>query len=138
MSLLRCADAVLMMYSLLGQTDLKSVLKKIACDEAVFGPQLACSYLAVSAYIESPGDWEAVGSNVENKVRKTEGRALRGIAHHDIDSHGANSPRVLRRVCLKLLVWPIPMPGVNRKPRRTRLVSDAREVENRGDECICL
>lgn len=52
------------------QTDLKSVLKKIACDEAVFAPQLACSYLATSAYIQSPGDWEAVGENVKGKVRE--------------------------------------------------------------------
>lgn len=59
----------------LEQTDLKNVLKKIACDEAVFAPQLACSYLATSAYIESPGDWKAVRSNVKEKVR--EGRILR-------------------------------------------------------------
>ncbi|CAN0097618.1 unnamed protein product, partial [Discosporangium mesarthrocarpum] len=32
-------------------TDLVSVLKKIACDEAIFAPQLACSYLAASAFI---------------------------------------------------------------------------------------
>ncbi|CAM9114044.1 unnamed protein product [Ectocarpus fasciculatus] len=53
------------------KTDLKSVLKKIACDEAVFAPQLACSYLATSAYIQSPGDWEAVGENVKGKVFTT-------------------------------------------------------------------
>ncbi|CAN0287769.1 unnamed protein product, partial [Hapterophycus canaliculatus] len=44
------------------------VLKKIACDEAVFAPQLAVSYLAASAYIQSPGDWKAVGENVQSKV----------------------------------------------------------------------
>lgn len=53
------------------KTDLKSVLKKIACDEAIFAPQLACSYLATSAYIQSPGDWNAVSDNVQNKVVTT-------------------------------------------------------------------
>eukprot|EP00903_Cladosiphon_okamuranus_P014033 g13050.t1 len=53
------------------KTDLKSVLKKIVCDEAVFAPQLACSYLATSAYIQSPGDWNAVSDNVQNKVVTT-------------------------------------------------------------------
>jgi len=52
------------------QTDLKSVLKKIACDEAVFAPQLACSYLATSSYIQTPGDWKAVKGNVKDKVRQ--------------------------------------------------------------------
>ena len=46
------------------------MVKKIACDEAVFAPQLACSYLATSAYIQSPGDWNAVSDNVQNKVRR--------------------------------------------------------------------
>lgn len=54
--------------SCVGQTDLKSVVKKIACDEAVFAPQLAVSYLAASAYIQNPGDWGAVGENVQSKV----------------------------------------------------------------------
>lgn len=53
-----------------GQTDLKSVVKKIACDEAIFAPQLAVSYLAASAYIQSPGDWGAVSENVQSKVRR--------------------------------------------------------------------
>ncbi|CAM9286976.1 unnamed protein product [Scytosiphon promiscuus] len=53
------------------KTDLKSVVKKIACDEAVFAPQLAVSYLATSAYIQSPGDWGAVRENVESKVVTT-------------------------------------------------------------------
>eukprot|EP00752_Nemacystus_decipiens_P008864 g7910.t1 len=53
------------------KTDLKSVLKKIACDEVVFAPQLACSYLATSAYIQSPGDWNAVSDNVQDKVVTT-------------------------------------------------------------------
>lgn len=51
------------------------MVKKIACDEAVFAPQLACSYLATSAYIQSPGDWNAVSDNVQNKVR----RLLKGV-----------------------------------------------------------
>lgn len=119
--------------SLPGQTDLKSVLKKIACDEAVFAPQLACSYLAVSAYIESPGDWEAVRSNVQKKVRETEGRTLRGKSHHHIDcARSQPTPHtILRR--LKLLY--VANPNARRDARRKRVVSYAREAENRGYVC---
>lgn len=107
----------------LGQTDLKSVLKKIACDEAVFAPQLACSYLAVSAYIQSPGDWQAVNSNVQGKVR--ERRTPWTASPHRFRCELLH--RILyRKVCLK--VRPIVLPAV--KPRESRFVS-AREVRNR-------
>lgn len=53
------------------QTDLRSVAKKIACDEAIFAPQLAFTYLASSAFIQEPGDWEGVRANVNDKVQTT-------------------------------------------------------------------
>lgn len=45
--------------------------KKIACDEAIFAPQLALTYLASSAFIQEPGDWEGVRANVNDKVATT-------------------------------------------------------------------
>lgn len=48
----------------------------IACDEAVFAPQPACSYLAASAYIQHPGDWDAVHTSVREKVRRLGAGAL--------------------------------------------------------------
>ncbi|CAM9701464.1 unnamed protein product [Choristocarpus tenellus] len=60
------------------KVDVASVLKKIACDEAVFAPQLACSYLATSAYISSSTSgnsvedrWRAVRQNVLDKALTT-------------------------------------------------------------------
>lgn len=36
----------------------------------MFAPQLACSYLATSAFIQTPGDWNAVKGNVRDKVKQ--------------------------------------------------------------------
>eukprot|EP00611_Tribonema_gayanum_P013277 TRINITY_DN2409_c0_g1_i1.p1 TRINITY_DN2409_c0_g1~~TRINITY_DN2409_c0_g1_i1.p1 ORF type:complete len:198 (-),score=55.60 TRINITY_DN2409_c0_g1_i1:669-1262(-) len=53
------------------KTDPVSVIKKICCDEAVFAPQLAVSYLATSAYVARPGDWGYVRENVRTKALET-------------------------------------------------------------------
>lgn len=53
------------------KTDPVTVIKKIMCDEAIFAPQLACTYLGVSSFISSNGDWEAMKKNVKEKVFST-------------------------------------------------------------------
>ena len=95
LSLMRDKFAVFGLRFVVDQTDLKSVVKKIACDEAVFAPQLACSYLATSAYIHTPGDWNAVKGNVKDKVRerrfssiKCLGQRLMARENHETKRHG--------------------------------------------------